>query len=347
MDYFTKSKNPYWERDVYLKIIEKSLIPEAMCSSNYCRLILIINGNTNLIYNGIPYEIEAPHLLFLSEADSILTQSDNNLECYTLFFQPIALNDLLSSDILLNREHFNKMSPTVYQDAILLDSFYGISREKTWKIPLLPGSKQVVLQLFSKINRELEEQDSDYWPCRSRSYFIELLFFLTSIDLLELHSNKSKSNEIHSEDLIFNEFKTKVLHSDQLHNKGFQTYELHRKNKDIYYEVENIIRYLKEHIAEKILLEHLCKKFARNRNQINQIFTSVTGLTAISYLGKLRIEFSEYLLKNTELPINEIAIRSGYTDFGYFCRLFKSLHHMTPIQYRKHNALYVASFNEQ
>lgn len=126
--------------------------------------------------------------------------------------------------------------------------------------------------------------------------------------------------------------------------KGLEDSDLHRKEKEDYYEVENIICYLKEHIAEKISLEMLCKKFGRNRNQINHMFVSVTGLTAISYLSKLRTEFSEYLLKNTELPINEIAIRSGYTDLGYFCRLFKALHQMTPFQYRKQNSLHEASF---
>lgn len=300
MDYYTKSKNPYWERDVYLKVDKQNRITEDIKSSSYCRFVLILNGKATLRYHNTTFDLESPLLLLLSEKDTIITLSEYNIECLTLFFLPIALNDYLTQTLLQEQELFGKIPPTVYQDAILLDFFYGISKEKTWRIPILPGSKQVIVNLCSKINRELEEQDSDYWPCRSRSYFIELLFFLNSLE-----------------------------------TKGFEHSDLVRKEKEIYYEVEKIICYLKENITEKISLELLCKKFGRNRNQMNQIFTSVTGLTAISYLSKLRTEFSEYLLKNTELPINEIAIRSGYTDLGYFCRLFKSLHQMTPIQYRK------------
>jgi len=70
---------------------------------------------------------------------------------------------------------------TLFQDMVLLSSFYDINDSKRELILLDTVSAVSLMQLLNKINQELTEQKDGYWPCRSRSYFIELLFFLEGL----------------------------------------------------------------------------------------------------------------------------------------------------------------------
>ena len=41
------------------------------------------------------------------------------------------------------------------------------------------------------------------------------------------------------------------------------------------------------------------------------------------------------LLQDTDLPITEIALQSGYQNVSYFIRSFKKTYEVSPLKYRK------------
>ena len=55
----------------------------------------------------------------------------------------------------------------------------------------------------------------------------------------------------------------------------------------------------------------------------------------MQYLDTLRMENAKKLLRETELPINDIVLQSGYVDKSNFFRKFKKLNNLTPVQYRE------------
>ena len=57
-------------------------------------------------------------------------------------------------------------------------------------------------------------------------------------------------------------------------------------------------------------------------------------MTCMNYLLNLRVDLAKAMLINTELPINEICSRVGYSDQNYFSKLFKHVTGLTPTQYR-------------
>ena len=57
-------------------------------------------------------------------------------------------------------------------------------------------------------------------------------------------------------------------------------------------------------------------------------------LHSIKRLQK-RIDFSKELLRTTELPIGEIALRAGYVEINSFIKTFKNVENMTPHAYRQ------------
>jgi len=48
----------------------------------------------------------------------------------------------------------------------------------------------------------------------------------------------------------------------------------------------------------------------------------------------VRIEKSCDLLAETKMSISDISAAVGYSDHGYFCRIFRNLMGQTPSQYR-------------
>jgi two-component system response regulator YesN len=53
------------------------------------------------------------------------------------------------------------------------------------------------------------------------------------------------------------------------------------------------------------------------------------------YLTQLRIEESQKLLAETNLPVKEIAVRVGYLDEKYYSKLFKKATGIKPTEYRR------------
>lgn len=63
-------------------------------------------------------------------------------------------------------------------------------------------------------------------------------------------------------------------------------------------------------------------------------FKLATGTSFHRYLSKYRITTSCYLLRSTDYSISKISECVGYNDTRSFCRTFKQIMNMTPLQYR-------------
>jgi AraC-type DNA-binding domain-containing proteins len=95
-----------------------------------------------------------------------------------------------------------------------------------------------------------------------------------------------------------------------------------------------IERYIKENLAE-ITIADLEDRFYFGKNYFNQLILEQTGLTYSQYLQKLRMEKAACLLLQTDLPVDAIAIKMGYSNRSHFYKLFEAYYHSTPKKYRE------------
>ena len=49
----------------------------------------------------------------------------------------------------------------------------------------------------------------------------------------------------------------------------------------------------------------------------------------------LRLEHAKQLLQNSDIPVTEVAMLSGYQNVSYFIRSFKKTYGVSPLKYRK------------
>jgi two-component system response regulator YesN len=58
-------------------------------------------------------------------------------------------------------------------------------------------------------------------------------------------------------------------------------------------------------------------------------------MTLGDYIAKVRMEKAKALLKNTEIPVSQIALRIGYPDQSYFTKVFRKIERCTPRAFRQ------------
>lgn len=116
------------------------------------------------------------------------------------------------------------------------------------------------------------------------------------------------------------------------HDESVQKVDIVKEQK----ENENeVVRYIKEHYKDKLLLDDIAKNFNYSVGHLCRKFKKDTGDTVIDYITKYRISIAMKLLfEKRNLNIEEIAFESGFNDVQYFTKSFKKCVGMTPGKYR-------------
>lgn len=95
-----------------------------------------------------------------------------------------------------------------------------------------------------------------------------------------------------------------------------------------------IIEYIEKNYMESITLEQLSQVSGMSKNGIIAMFKRLYGMTPVKYMNNLRLYKACELLKNTDMPISQLAYQCGFADSNYFARVFKEQRGMTPREYR-------------
>ena len=93
--------------------------------------------------------------------------------------------------------------------------------------------------------------------------------------------------------------------------------------------------YLDEHYAEKIYLEDLSSRFFISKFHLSREYKRIYGITIGNDLTAKRLSHAKSLLRFSDSSIENIALRCGFQDSGYFIKVFKKTENMTPLEYRK------------
>lgn len=100
-------------------------------------------------------------------------------------------------------------------------------------------------------------------------------------------------------------------------------------------QMHRVIAYMKENISETVQLKELSSAAGLSRNLFIDRFKCSTRQTPHQYLLDMRVRHGRYLLKNSSMPIQEIALNCGFSDQAHFCTVFKRKLAMTPLNYRR------------
>jgi len=99
--------------------------------------------------------------------------------------------------------------------------------------------------------------------------------------------------------------------------------------------ITKVISFVQSHYSEEISLQDVAEVCAVSPEHVSRLFKKVTGFGFCEYLGILRMQKAEQLLKSDHArSVTEIAALCGYDDSNYFSVKFKKLHGMPPKQFQ-------------
>lgn len=91
-----------------------------------------------------------------------------------------------------------------------------------------------------------------------------------------------------------------------------------------------ICEYIDSHLEERISLVALAAMAGLSANHFAYAFRQSVGLPPHSYLLRRRIETAQRMLRDTELPLSQIALAAGFSDYSHLARHFRRLTGMSP-----------------
>lgn len=92
--------------------------------------------------------------------------------------------------------------------------------------------------------------------------------------------------------------------------------------------------YIEKHYAENIDIAELFGSTGYSYHLLRHLFKKHFDISPKQYLLKQRLYHACEKLKNTDLPINEIAAECGFESIAYFNTYFKNKYGKTPLEYR-------------
>ena len=99
--------------------------------------------------------------------------------------------------------------------------------------------------------------------------------------------------------------------------------------------IEMAVSYISDNLHREISVQDISRNTNLSKTALYEAFHQRFHCTVGSYINAKRVERSMELLQKTELNMEEIAQRVGFSSASYFSKIFKKQTGRPPLQYRK------------
>ncbi|WP_143536086.1 AraC family transcriptional regulator [Saccharibacillus sp. O23] len=108
-----------------------------------------------------------------------------------------------------------------------------------------------------------------------------------------------------------------------------------RESRSSHVTLQEVRAYIDANYSDPNLsLSSIADRFGLSSSYLSRLFKDAFGENFVDYLAGVRIDAARRLLRETQSPIQEIAIQVGYANYMSFSRAFKKIVSATPGEYR-------------
>ncbi|NLS14646.1 helix-turn-helix transcriptional regulator [Vibrio sp. SM6] len=105
----------------------------------------------------------------------------------------------------------------------------------------------------------------------------------------------------------------------------------HNRVQDLY---QGICIYIQENFHRAITRDSIAERFSISANHLSRLFRQQGHMTLADYITWVRVDRAKFMLKKYNFKLSDVALRCGFKDVNYFCRVFKTRTGKTPSEYR-------------
>lgn len=104
----------------------------------------------------------------------------------------------------------------------------------------------------------------------------------------------------------------------------------------------HITSYVRDHYAEDITLDQISREVSLNPDYFTRFFKKYMGMTFLDYVNSIRLEHIARDLLDTDLSIQNLLEKHGFTNYKLFMKMYKNRFNCTPGEMRR-NSQYAGS----
>jgi len=91
---------------------------------------------------------------------------------------------------------------------------------------------------------------------------------------------------------------------------------------------------IKQNISYDFSLVEIANELYVNHSYLSSIFKKETGMNFSEYVNFVKLERAKELLRASKYRVKDIALKVGFDNYAYFCRVFKKSEGITPLEFR-------------
>lgn len=334
--------------DFVMMIVDKNLEMTYMMNEEIKKFL--IDKLEDVFENEvILYDMNERYVILVQTINSTLYMQNKIVELRRIFNMIAKNYEKIDFTAVVSEGHSLKIINEVYARLLrVLNYKFYLGSGQCWGESFQPVMKEVSIDIYSltkdlirKIEMEEEyietfSQMEVYWksccdiePKETQTSIVGILF-----DLFGDYKQEISLEEV-ARDIFQMQYLEEVLEEFKKIVNMIVMKKRTDKEQVYSHAVRLAIDYIKQHYLEQITIEQVAWEVNKSPNYLSSIFKKEVGSSFSIYINQLRINKSKELLKNTMLPLSDIAVQSGYTDYAYFVSVFKKLEGCTPSSLRK------------
>ena len=171
-----------------------------------------------------------------------------------------------------------------------------VTQNRNLDLLALPGSNQSQRVLISKLRQLAQLQKEQDVEFQTRNLLSEIWLLL----LEELKNTQAKSTAPKNQDRIL-----------------------------------TMMAFIQENYTEKLTVDEIAQAASISPRECLRCFQATLHRSPMTYLIEYRVQAAAKLLENTNYPVSEVAMQTGWGSSAYFTKTFRRLQGKTPLEYRK------------
>lgn len=100
-----------------------------------------------------------------------------------------------------------------------------------------------------------------------------------------------------------------------------------------YTHMNQAFQYIENNLNEELSLSALSEKAGISSGYLSRTFKKYYHISVVDYIHLRKLNMAKYYMSSTDMNISDISFLMGYSEAGYFCKIFKKYEGMTPSSY--------------